>query len=100
MSDDAQPSVTPPPTAPQSTPRYNFSGSVIGAAAHFHKLDDKTFDYLIHVPTLGASVLSKIGGQCLSELRNYSYEVEQPRKRKLLTVDHIKSFAHGSKSGT
>jgi hypothetical protein len=100
MSDDAQPAGTPAGTASPSTHKYNFSGSMIGAAAHFHKLDDQTLPDLLHMPMQGASLVSKIGGQSVSEVSNYAFEVDHPRKRKLVTVGHILSVVHGLTTGT
>jgi hypothetical protein len=74
--------------------QYNFSGHAVGAAAHFHRLDDR--ENLDHVvPTLGASVLPVTGGLSKGHASNYCYEVDEPRKRALLSVRRIDTLAHG-----
>ena len=73
---------------------YVFSGHAIGAAAQFHRLDE--LHNLNHViPTLGASVLPVTGGLSQSNVANYCYRADKPRKRHLLSVRHIATHAEG-----
>jgi hypothetical protein len=73
---------------------FIFSGHAVGMAAHFHKLDDRT--NLNHVvPVLGASVLPATGGFSHAQAANYCYEVDEPRKRTLVSVRRIETKAQG-----
>lgn len=74
--------------------RFVFSGHAIGAAAHFHRLDD--LDKLDHViPTLGSGAIPPVGGRSHHKVTNQVFVVEQPRKRTLLSADHAEATAHG-----
>ena len=74
--------------------RFIFSGHAIGAAAHFHTLDDlENLDPAI--PTLGSSVLAPVGGLSHHEVNNFSYVVNEPRRRTLLSAQHAKTSARG-----
>jgi hypothetical protein len=73
---------------------FIFSGHAVGVSAHFHKLDNLT--NLNHVvPVLGASVLPVTGGFSHSHAANYCYEVDEPRKRTLVSVRRIETKAYG-----
>jgi len=79
-------------------PHYNFSGSAVGVAAQFHRLDEA--HNLNHViPTLGASVLAPTGGHSRSRVAHYAFSVDQPRKRTLLSVRKVKSAVSGRDLG-
>ena len=75
--------------------RFMFAGHAIGAAAQFHRLDE--LENLNHViPTLAASVLPVTGGRSEGHLEKpYRFDVDQPRKRCLLAVDRIDTWAEG-----
>jgi hypothetical protein len=73
---------------------YVFSGHAIGVAAHIHRLDDlKNLDHLI--PTQAAAVLPGTGGLSVGHASNYCFEVDKPRKRKLVCVHRADSTATG-----
>jgi hypothetical protein len=75
-------------------PRYLFSGHTVGASAQFHRLDD--VENLNHrVPALGASVLPVTGGLATGHAADYSYVVDEPRHRTLLSVRRVDSSAEG-----
>jgi len=77
---------------------YSFSGSALGAAAHFNRLDDA--HNLNHVvPSLGASTLAPTGGHSRSHVANYAFSVDQPRKRTLLSVRRIRTAVSGRNLG-
>jgi hypothetical protein len=78
--------------------RYIFSGHAIGAAAQFHRLDE-THNLNHIVPTLGASVLAGTGGLSRSEVSNYCFNVDQPRRRSLLAVRKVETTAAGRDHG-
>jgi hypothetical protein len=74
--------------------RYLFAGHAIGASAQFHKLDNlKKLNHV--VPVLGASALPVTGGLSKSQVSNYCFEVDKPRRRTLVSVRHVESFAEG-----
>src|SRR5580693_7447561 len=80
--------------SPAPSKRYLYSGHTVGAAAHFHRLDDvENLNYA--VPTLGASVLPVTGGLSRGHAANYSFDVDEPRHRTLLSVRRIDSMASG-----
>ena len=73
---------------------YIFSGHAIGVAAQFHRLDD--LENLNHVvPTLAASVLPPTGGLSQDHRTNYCFDVDQPRKRTLISVRRVETKAEG-----
>ena len=75
-------------------PRFIFAGHAVGVAAQFHRLDE--ISNLNHsIPTLGASVLSVTGGLSKSHVSNFCFEVDHPRRRKLVSVRHIDTNAEG-----
>jgi hypothetical protein len=77
---------------------FIFDGHAIGAAAQFHRLDDShNLNHII--PALGASVLPATGGVSKSQVLDYSYDVDQPRKRTLLSVRRVDSIAAGRQIG-
>jgi hypothetical protein len=79
--------------------RYIYSGYSIGAAAQFNRLEEAS--NLNHViPTLGASALSTIGGVSKSQVSNFCYNVEQPRRRCLVSVLRIETTAEGKQTGS
>lgn len=81
-------------TTPAPAPRYIFSGHAIGASAHFHTLDNVTgFNH--PVPTQAASVLPPTGGLSQGKSSGYSYKVDQPRARTLLSLNQVTSTAAG-----
>jgi hypothetical protein len=74
--------------------RFVYHGHAIGVGAHFHRLD--THDGLdLNVPTLGASVLPVTGGKSEATASNFTYAVDQPVTRQLLSVQKIDTKAHG-----
>ena len=76
------------------TERYIFSGHAIGAAAQFHRLfKTKNLNHVI--PTQGASALPTTGGLSKSEVSNFYFAVDQPRRLKLLSVRRITTLAEG-----
>jgi len=80
--------------SPAPAQRYLYSGHTVGAAAHFHRLDDlENLNYAI--PTLGASVLPVTGGLSRGHASNYAFHVDEPRHRTLLSVRRIDSSASG-----
>jgi hypothetical protein len=77
--------------------RFMFSGHAIGVSAHFHRLDD--VHNLNHfIPTLGSSVLSPVGGRSHHEVKNFFYTADEPRRRILLSAQHVEATAHGSET--
>jgi hypothetical protein len=85
--------MNPSPT-PATTLRYMFSGHAIGAAARFHRLDE--VQNLNHViPTLGASVVPETGGASTQKVENYRFDVTEPRKRCLLSVQRAEVTVQG-----
>jgi hypothetical protein len=75
-------------------PRYLYSGHTVGASAQFHRLDDvKNLNH--RIPALGASVLPVTGGLATAHAADYSYVVEHPRHRTLLSVRRVDSSAEG-----
>jgi hypothetical protein len=71
-----------------------FSGHAIGAAARFHRLDE--VQNLKHVvPTLGASVVPETGGISKQIVENYSFDVDHPRKRSLLSLKRAETTVEG-----
>src|SRR5580658_5559675 len=80
--------------SPAPAQRYLYSGHTVGAAAHFHRLDD--LENLNHaVPTLGHSVLPVTGGLSTGHASHYCFAVDEPRHRTLLSVRRIDSLASG-----
>jgi hypothetical protein len=78
--------------------RFMFAGHAIGAAAQFHRLDEtQNLNHMI--PTLGASVLPVTGGRSESHVPPFRYDVELPRRRCLLAVDRIDTWAEGRDRG-
>jgi hypothetical protein len=74
--------------------RYLYSGHTVGASAQFHRLDD--VGNLNHrIPALGASVLPVTGGLATAHAADFSYVVDQPRHRTLLSVQRVDSSAEG-----
>jgi hypothetical protein len=80
--------------SPALAQRYLYSGHTVGAAAHFHRLDDvENLNYA--VPTLAGSVLPVTGGLSRGHAEDYSFDVDEPRHRTLLSVRRIDSMASG-----
>lgn len=78
---------------------YIFSGHAVGAAAQFNRLDQ--VENLNHVvPTLGSSVLPATGGMSQSLVSKYSFDVDQPRKRNLLSVQRVETTTAGRDLGS
>src|SRR5579863_6549588 len=74
--------------------RYLFKGHAVGVAAQFHRLGE--LNGLDHVvPAQGAAVLPVTGGLSHSRSSAYSYCVDEPFTRTLLSVCHTESKAHG-----
>jgi hypothetical protein len=74
--------------------RYLYSGHTVGASAQFHRLDDvENLDH--RIPALGASVLPVTGGLAIAHVADYSYVVDHPRHRTLLSVRRVDSSAEG-----
>lgn len=77
---------------------FVYSGHAVGAAAHFHKLDDvKNLNHVI--PTLGAAVLPGTGGKSTGHHENYAFQVDEPRKRTLLYVRRVDTRVEGWPQG-
>ena len=78
--------------------RFIFSGHVIGASAHFHKLDN--LENIYHpIPVLGSAVVPIVGGLAQHKVENFSYTVDEPRRRTLLAARHVEARAHGREYG-
>ena len=76
---------------------YIYSGQALGAAAHFHRLDDvENLNHLI--PTLGASVLAPTGGASESHIKDYAYKVDHPRHRTLVSIRKIDTAVTGKET--
>ncbi len=73
--------------------RFVFAGHAVGAAAHFFHLDNVPVDHV--VPTIGSSVIPITGGHTHHKVEKQSHSVDQPRKRTLLSVDHVETIATG-----
>jgi hypothetical protein len=86
---------TPPSTG--TARRYIFSGHAVGAWAQFNQLDYNQVNRV--VPTQGATVLPPAGGLSTAHARNFSFDVDQPRPRTLLSVRQIESTASGRTIG-
>jgi hypothetical protein len=77
---------------------FVYSGHAVGAAAHFHKLDDvQNLNHII--PTLGAAVLPGTGGRSVGHHENYAYQADVPRKRTLLYVRRVDTRVEGWPQG-
>jgi hypothetical protein len=83
--------MTPTPPAP----RFIYSGHAIGAAAHFHRLDETT-DLDHPVPTQAHSVLPPTGGESQGNASNYNFYVDKPRQRNLFSLGQAASKATGA----
>lgn len=80
--------------SPAPAQRFLYSGHTVGAAAHFHRLDDvENLNYPI--PTLAGSVLPVTGGLSRGHISDYSFDVDEPRHRTLLSVRRIDTVASG-----
>jgi hypothetical protein len=77
-----------------SSLKYVFTGSAVGAAAQFHRLDE-VWNLNHVIPALGAGALPVTGGLCLAHVPPYRYEVQEPRPRVLLSVERIDSRVEG-----
>jgi hypothetical protein len=78
--------------------RFVYHGHALGAGAHFHRLD--THEGLdLHVPTLGASVLPITGGKSEATSSNFTYAVDTPVRRQLLSIRQIDTKAYGRYEG-
>src|SRR5207248_4048469 len=86
------------PGVPATAPRYLSSGHAIGAAQS-HRLND-THNFNHVVPTLGATVLPSTGGLSKGVVRDFSFHVDQPRRRNLLVVRRIETSVAGHDLGT
>ncbi len=74
--------------------RFEFSGHAIGAAAHFHRLDD--LENLNHViPTLGQSAIPVVGGHSHHQVQHKCFSADRPRKRVLLALEHAEATSTG-----
>ena len=78
--------------------RFIYNGHAIGAGAHVHRLDNHS-GLDIQVPTQGASVLPVTGGLSESKASNFLYAVDRPVKRRILSVQHVDTKAHGRHDG-
>src|SRR5438067_3814760 len=76
-------------------PRFTFAGHAKGFTAHFNRLDDT--EGLNHVvPMLGESVLPKEGDRREHRIPEpYRYEVDVPRRRRLVAIDDVHTWAEG-----
>jgi hypothetical protein len=78
----------------ETKPYYVFSGHALGLAAHFHRLDHmKDLNHL--VPTQAGSVLSAAGGLSRGHASNYCFEVDEPRRRTLISLRRADTVAEG-----
>jgi len=78
--------------------RFIFSGHAIGVSAHFHRLGD--IHNLKHfIPTLGSSVLPPVGGLSHHQVANYCYTADEPKRRTLLSAQHVEATAQGTEAG-
>src|SRR5262249_33733071 len=78
--------------------RYIFAGHAIGAAARFTRLE-KAANLNHVIPTLGASGLPPTGGISKSQIANYCFQVDEPRRRTLLSFRRIDAVAEGKDCG-
>jgi hypothetical protein len=76
-------------------PSFKFNGHAKGFTAHFHRLDETRG--LNHVvPMLGDSVLPEWGERREERLSEpYRFEVAAPRKRCLVAIDRLHTWAEG-----
>ena len=79
--------------------RFIFNGHAIGAGAHIHRLDNHG-NLNIPIPTLGASVLPVTGGLSESKASNFCYSVDEPVKRRLLSIRQVETRTHGRYIGS
>jgi hypothetical protein len=76
------------------SPSFKFAGHALGVSAHFTRLDET--EGLNHVvPTLGTSVLRENGQRASDYIKPYRFEVDAPRKRCLLSVERVDTWAEG-----
>jgi hypothetical protein len=82
----------------QNTKHFLFSGHAVGAAAQFHRLENlENLDHV--VPTLGASVLPVTGGLSKGHVSNYCFDVDEPRRRTLVSLRRADTSAAGRTLG-
>jgi hypothetical protein len=75
--------------------RFHFSGHAIGAAAHFHRIDD-VHDLDHNIPALGCSAIPSVGGHHQHQVSDFTYATDYPRKITLLSAQHAETTARGT----
>src|SRR5271165_5772943 len=73
--------------------RFVFSGSAVGAAAHFYHLDNVPVDHV--VPTIGSSAIPIVGGRTHHKVGPQTHSTDHPRNRILLSVEQVETLAFG-----
>jgi len=73
--------------------RFVFSGSAVGAAAHFFHLDHVPVDHV--VPTIGSSTIPIVGGHTHHKVGPQTHSTDHPRTRTLLSVEQAETIASG-----
>jgi len=74
--------------------RFVFSGHAIGAAAHFHRIDD-VHDLDHNIPALGSSAIPIVGGHSRHRVANFCYTASHPRRITLLSAQRVETSARG-----
>ncbi len=74
--------------------RFVFSGHAIGAAAHFHRIDD-VHDLDHNIPALGSSAIPSVGGHARHRVANFCYTASHPRRITLLSAQKVETHARG-----
>ena len=74
--------------------RFAFSGHVIGAAAHIHRIDD-VHDLDHNIAALGSSAIPIVGGHSHHRVAHFCYTASHPRKLSLLSAQRVETTAHG-----
>ena len=75
--------------------RFYFSGHAIGAAAHFHRIDD-VHDLDHNIPALGCSSIPSVGGHHQHQVSDFTYAAAYPRRITLLSAQHAETTARGT----
>src|SRR3954454_18509987 len=76
-------------------PSFKFNGHAKGFTAHFHRLDENGGLTPV-LPMLGDSVLPEWGERREERLSEpYRFEVDAPRKRRLVAIDGLHTWAEG-----
>ncbi len=75
--------------------RYIFKANAIAAAARVHAIDS-TRGLHHTIPALAVAALPTIGGKSEGKANNFCFQVKEPRKLSILSVQHAHSFIDGS----